>query len=74
MSPKANVLVVDDSPSNRQMLKTCLNRAGYETVSADNGRKGLTLARRMPDVILLDVMMPEMDGIEMCQRLQDDPK
>ena len=65
------ILVVDDQPINVQLLKRKLEREGLTVVAAYNGLEALDLvAKDKPDLILLDVMMPDMDGIEVCQRLQ----
>jgi putative two-component system response regulator len=67
------VLVVDDAPANLSLLAGLLNKA-YRVKLASSGAKALELARRAaPDLVLLDVMMPEMDGYEVCQRLKADP-
>ena len=64
------ILVVDDQPINVQLLKRKLEREGLEVATASSGREALaSVAREKPALILLDVMMPEMDGIEVCQRL-----
>jgi two-component system sensor histidine kinase/response regulator len=68
-----SILVVDDQPINVQLLKRKLEREGIRVSAAYNGLEALDLTRKlMPDLILLDVMMPDMDGIEVCQRLQAD--
>ncbi len=68
-----SILVVDDQPINVQLLKRKLEREGIRVTAAYNGLEALDLTRKvMPDLILLDVMMPDMDGIEVCQRLQGD--
>jgi two-component system sensor histidine kinase/response regulator len=65
------ILVVDDQPINVQLLKRKLEREGLTVMAAYNGLEALDLvAKDKPDLILLDVMMPDMDGIEVCQRLQ----
>jgi DNA-binding response OmpR family regulator len=65
------ILVVDDQPINVQLLKRKLEREGIRVITAYNGLEALDLvSREKPDLILLDVMMPDMDGIEVCQRLQ----
>ena len=65
------ILVVDDQPINVQLLKRKLEREGIRITTADNGLEALhSVEREKPDLILLDVMMPDMDGIEVCQRLQ----
>jgi DNA-binding response OmpR family regulator len=66
------ILVVDDQPVNVQLLKRKLEREGLQVISSYHGAEVLGLvAREKPDLILLDVMMPDMDGIEVCQRLQE---
>jgi two-component system sensor histidine kinase/response regulator len=68
-----SILVVDDQPINVQLLKRKLEREGIRVTAAYNGLEALDLTTKvMPDLILLDVMMPDMDGIEVCQRLQAD--
>lgn len=67
------VLVVDDAPANLSLLAGLLNKA-HRVKLAPTGAKALDLARRsLPDLILLDVMMPEMDGYEVCRQLKQDP-
>ena len=66
-----NILVVDDQPINVQLLRRKLEREGIRVTAAYNGMEALrSVADEKPDLILLDVMMPDMDGIEVCQRLQ----
>lgn len=68
---KPRVLVVDDQPINVKLLERKLEREGMEPLTAENGRQCVDIAfRERPDLILLDVMMPEMDGIEACRILQ----
>ena len=65
------ILVVDDTPANIQMLASTLKERGYQISVATNGRQALDVVDRVkPDLILLDVMMPEMDGFETCRRLK----
>lgn len=65
------ILVVDDQPINVQLLKRKLEREGLAVIAAYTGIEAIDLVQReKPDLILLDVMMPDMDGIEVCQRLQ----
>jgi adenylate cyclase len=65
------VLVVDDEEHNRTLLRDPLEARGYEVEEAENGREALQkIAGRQPDVILLDLMMPEMDGLEVCRVLR----
>jgi CheY-like chemotaxis protein len=61
------VLVVDDEEQNRTLLRDPLEARGYEIAEAENGMQALEkIAARLPDVILLDVMMSQMDGFEVC--------
>ena len=73
-SKKSKILVVDDTPENIQVLMGTLKDA-YAIVAAINGEKALKLAAAdpPPDLILLDIMMPGMDGFEVCQRLKAEP-
>ncbi len=71
--PVPKILVVDDQPINVQLLKRKLEKEGIEILTAYNGQEALEkVAQGKPDLILLDVMMPDMDGIEVCNRLQAD--
>jgi adenylate cyclase len=66
------ILVVDDTPANIQTLAAILKQHGYQISVATNGKQALdVLARVQPDLILLDVMMPEMDGFETCRRIKE---
>jgi CheY-like chemotaxis protein len=68
------ILVVDDNPVNRKLLSSILVREGYNSLEATDGEEALRIARdEDPDVILLDVMMPGMDGFSVCQRMRQDP-
>ncbi len=68
-----NILVVDDTPANLKMLSTLLGVSGYRIVSAANGQEALDqVAAERPDLVLLDVVMPVMDGYETCRRLRED--
>jgi adenylate cyclase len=68
------ILVVDDNEANRDILVTRLAVHDYELLQAGDGEEALAVAREyLPDVILLDVMMPKMDGIEVCRLLKNDP-
>jgi signal transduction histidine kinase len=69
------ILVVDDETANRLLLRELLEPHGYAVVEAANGEDGLARAREArPDVILLDVMMPKLDGFEVCRRLKAAPE
>ena len=68
------ILVVDDTPANVDLLQGLLTRDGYVVQTAVNGEDALAaVARDAPDLILLDVMMPKIDGFEVCRRLKQDP-
>jgi putative two-component system response regulator len=72
-SEPAKVLIVDDHPSSRMTAVALLAVEGYQVLEADNGPKALTLvAEQKPDVILLDVMMPGMDGFAVCHQLKQE--
>lgn len=71
LAEKERVLVVDDSSDNLELLSYILTFKGYQVVTSDRGQKALEIARtNPPDLILLDIGMPEMDGYEICQRLR----
>lgn len=71
--PLPKILVIDDQPINVQLLKRKLEREGLQVEAAYNGREALEkIKATKPDLVLLDMMMPDMDGIEVCQRLQAD--
>ena len=68
------ILVVDDNPMNLDILQTRLSVHGYDILTAADGEEALAVAReKLPDLILLDIMMPKLDGIEVCKRLKADP-
>ncbi|MDM8560076.1 response regulator [Candidatus Parabeggiatoa sp. HSG14] len=74
MNQKSTVLIVDDQEAMRDALEGMLSNQGYELAFATNGQEALDIAAKLlPDIILLDVMMPGMDGFEVCQRLRADP-
>ncbi|MEM6964117.1 MAG: response regulator transcription factor [Bacteroidota bacterium] len=65
------ILVVDDEPDIIQFIQYNLSKEGYQVVTAENGTSAITTAEReRPDLILLDIMMPEMDGVEVCRQLR----
>ncbi len=69
------VLVVEDSQVQAQMLQKLLEPYGVRVLCAPDGKVGVQLAESwLPDVVILDVKMPRMDGFEVCQRLRDNPK
>jgi len=68
------VLVVEDQEDNRQILRDLLGSAGYEMLEAENGADALTaVAKKRPDLILMDIQLPVMDGYETTRRLKADP-
>jgi class 3 adenylate cyclase len=68
------ILVVDDMPANVHILQLRLSAQGYEVLTATDGEAALATAREaLPDLILLDVMMPKVDGLEVCRQLRADP-
>jgi two-component system, NtrC family, sensor kinase len=70
---KGNILVVDDTPANLHLLIDILSKQGYEVRPAPNGKFALSAARGLaPDLILLDIMMPELNGYEVCEKLKAD--
>lgn len=69
-----SILIVDDTPENLRILSDVLGQRGYEVRQAISGGMALVSVQTLlPDLILLDIMMPEMDGYEVCRRLKDDP-
>jgi two-component system cell cycle response regulator len=70
----ARILVVDDIEANRRLLQAKLEAQYYTVIQAENGPQAIEVAKNeLPDIILLDVMMPGMDGYEVCRRLKEDP-
>jgi len=68
------ILIVEDNPASLDILQTRLKTHNYEVITATDGEEGLVKARKkQPDLILLDIMMPKMDGLEVCRRLKGDP-
>ena len=71
----ARVLVVDDIPANVRLLEAKLAAEYFDVITADSGAAALELvAEQPPDIVLLDVMMPGMDGFEVCQRIKANPQ
>lgn len=68
------VLVVDDDPSTLRLTQHILERGGYEVITATNGLVGLQKAQReLPSIVVLDLMLPGLDGFEICHRLKNAP-
>ena len=73
ISESATILIVEDEQDIRELLAYNLEKEGYATVQAADGKEGLELARsRKPDLILLDLMLPKMDGLAVCRELERD--
>lgn len=71
---KAKILVADDDPDTLDVSATLLEMDGYDVVRASSGKEGLRLVRQeLPDLALLDVLMPDIDGIEVCRQIKSDP-
>ena len=74
MRDPPRILIVDDTPANVHVLQLRLKALGYDVLTATDGEEALAVAKdTQPDLILLDIMMPKMDGIEVCRRLRQDP-
>ena len=72
-SGQPTVLVTDDREENRYTLRHALTRAGFQVVEARSGKEALTLSKMMPDVIVLDVRLPDILGYEVCRRIKSNP-
>jgi len=71
----AKILIIDDDTANRDMLKTRLEASGYAVAEAVNGEEGVKTAQDLaPDLIIMDVMMPKVDGRLACRILKSNPK
>jgi DNA-binding response OmpR family regulator len=69
------VLIVDDDPDMRSLYRLVLRQEGLAVIEAQSGPEALSLAKEeLPALILLDIMMPDMDGYEVCRRLRADPR
>ncbi|HEX8376283.1 MAG TPA: response regulator transcription factor [Pedobacter sp.] len=70
-SSRQKILIVDDEPDIRELIEYNLKKEGYQVFTASNGQEGVAEAKRShPDLIILDIMMPKMDGIEACRILR----
>lgn len=71
---KSKILVVDDEPYIREFLRSVLTDEGYEVITASDGREALPIAvTEQPNLILLDIMMPDLNGMETCKQLRERP-
>ncbi len=71
----ARVLVIDDEPDVRWLIRMSLERAGHEVIDAEDGLRGIALAmKQRPEIIVLDLMMPVMDGYGVLEELAKDPR
>jgi two-component system cell cycle response regulator DivK len=71
----ARILVVEDQPDNRQIIRDLLTSAGYQLIEAEDGEAGVRLAREhRPDLILMDIQLPVLDGYEATRRIKADPE
>jgi adenylate cyclase len=75
MTDAGVVLVVDDQDANRRLLEAVLSPRGYRVITADSGEAALQLLKAdLPDVVLLDILMPGIDGYEVCRRIREEPR
>src|SRR5664279_3646046 len=74
LNVRSKILVVDDEPEAVELLEFNLKQAGFDVISAENGAEALKKARSaLPSLIVLDLMLPEVDGLEVCKMLRRDP-
>ena len=75
LTPMLRILIIEDSPVNMLLTVAILERAGHAAVRAETAAQGLTLARSVqPDLILMDIQLPDMDGLDATRVLRDDPR
>ena len=69
------IAIVEDEANIVELIKYNLDREGYKTISANNGRRGLELVKQeLPDLVILDLMLPELDGLSVCKQLRAEPQ
>jgi two-component system alkaline phosphatase synthesis response regulator PhoP len=74
-SEKTKILLVDDEPDILEFISYNLNKEGFEVFTSNNGRDAIKIAvKEKPELIILDVMMPDLDGIETCRVIREDRK
>ena len=72
---KSEILVINDEPNALELITFILDQSGYEVLTADGGKSGLeTAVQAVPDLIISDVRMPDLDGFEVCKLLREDPR
>ncbi len=72
---KKKILVVDDAPDTRLLIKRCLEKSDYEVLEAENGMDALVMVKGdLPDLIILDMMIPRMDGLKVCAFIKSDKR
>ncbi len=74
ITDRSTILIIEDDPLQIDLLQDGLTRQGFHVLSSTTGNKGLKLAKsEIPDVIILDLSLPDADGFDLCERLADDP-
>ena len=75
MNHKGTILIIDDEKDLIELVRYNLEKEGYDAIAASDGQTGVEIAQRHKlDLIVLDLMMPGMDGLEVCRRLRTDPR
>jgi len=75
MAEQKRILLVDDHQTVFSLLEAIVRIKGYKLIYAESGQKGIVMARQeLPDLVLLDVMMPDIDGFKVCQYLKENPE
>lgn len=75
MKKKPKILVVEDFPGDQKMIAMALEREQYEVITAMDGKEGVEKAKQeKPDLIIMDILMPEEDGLDACKELKSDPQ
>ena len=75
METKKRIICIEDEPETTNLVQLILSREGYEVLGADGGEEGLAMVReQLPDLVLLDLMMPDMDGWQVYQLLKEDER